>query len=1074
MKRFLLLICLLCAGIMVYAQGKVTVSGTVTAKDDGLPIPGVNVLVKGLKTGTFTDANGKYSLPNVPANATLVFSSIGYTTLEVPVGNKAVVNAVLSADAMSLDETIVVAYGTAKKGTYTGAASVVRNDAIKDVPTTSFENALNGKVAGLQVTQASGQAGSTTTIHIRGIGSMNASTEPLYVIDGVPVIQGNIGQMSDYNYNTNNVMSTLNPDDIESITVLKDAAASALYGSRAANGVVVITTKRGKVGKPVVSFKASVSLSPSWATKNYEVASAEDQAALEYEVFYDYSITPKSEGGRGTDEAGANKYALGQINTNARWKSHGYVITSDGTGRYAKLNIGVVDGAEARLGKYYDWEKALFSTGVYQTYDISVSGGNDQATYYSSISYTRDKGRALDNNFSRISGRINLNQKVGKFFELMTNVNIGKTKTVGYNDTRNMRGNHFMATRNMLFQFYWPYYYDDPNEPYKVFNSYCYNSLYYRKLWDNSARTFKVQASETATAHILPGLDLKTVFSYDNTENKDHYYVNAEHFNGSSTDGAVHEMSTNYSKIVSSTTLNYNTTIAEKHNLSFLAGFEAEKNKTEFIRASGTFLPGSMDVVAVAGTKDANAYNWGYSIASVLSRVEYNYDNKYYASASFRRDGSSKLGKENRWGNFWSLAGSWRISNEDFIKENANWISNLRLRASYGVNGTLPTNNYGWRSLSTVTSKYMSNPGSILSSIGDADLTWETNYTTNLALEFGLFDQRFYGTIEWFTRDSKNLLQDVPLPTATGFSSTLKNIGKINNRGWEIELGGDIVRNKDWKWDASVTASFLKSEVKKLYDGEDIIWFDPTGDDDRAKYIYREGESTLAFYGKEWAGVNPDNGKQVWVANLVDDNGKPITALTSDLESDGYFMYNGKISHYDYDMVEEKIIGKATPKVYGGINTNVSWKGITLGMNFIYKLGAKFYDGAEKDVNDDGYYWTRTRSAYVAKNRWREPGDKTRVPRISGLDLTDAMQKSSRFLYNGNFLRLKTITLSYNLPKNWISKIKMQNARVFFSGTNLLTIAGWKEVDPEVNQYGTRGWETPFSKTYTFGVEFSF
>ena len=248
MKRFLLLICLLCAGIMVYAQGKVTVSGTVTAKDDGLPVPGVNVLVKGLKTGTFTDANGKYSLANVPANATLVFSSIGYTTLEVPVGNKAVVNAVLSADAMSLDETIVVAYGTAKKGTYTGAASVVRNDAIKDVPTTSFENALNGKVAGLQVTQASGQAGSTTTIHIRGIGSMNASTEPLYVIDGVPVIQGNIGQMSDYNYNTNNVMSTLNPDDIESITVLKDAAASALYGSRAANGVVVITTKRGKVG----------------------------------------------------------------------------------------------------------------------------------------------------------------------------------------------------------------------------------------------------------------------------------------------------------------------------------------------------------------------------------------------------------------------------------------------------------------------------------------------------------------------------------------------------------------------------------------------------------------------------------------------------------------------------------------------------------------------------------------------------------------------------------------------------------------------------------------------------------
>lgn len=1061
-------------GLMVCAQGRITVSGTVTAKDDGQPIPGVSVLVKGTKSGTFTDENGKYSLPNVAANAILQFSSIGYSTIEIPLNGRAVVNAELNVDAMSLDETIIVAYGTAQKGTFTGAASVVRSNDIKDVPTISFENALNGKVAGLQVTQGSGQAGSTTTMHIRGIGSMNASTEPLYVIDGVPVIQGNIGQMSDYNYNTNNVMSTLNPDDIESITILKDAAASALYGSRAANGVVVITTKRGRIGKPTVSFKASLSFSPSWATKNYEIASAYDQAAMEYEVFYDYAITPKSEGGRGQDEAGANSYALGQINTAARWKNHGYIITSEGTGRYAKLNIGVVDGAEKRLNKYYDWEKALFSTGIYQSYDIAVSGGSDQATYYSSLSYTRDKGRALDNNFTRISGRLNLNQKIGKFFEFMTNVNIGKTKTVGFNDTRNMRSNHFMATRNMLFQFYWPYYYNDENEPYKSFNSYCYNSLYYRGLWDNSARAFKVQVSETATAHILPGLDLKTIFSYDNTDSKDHYYINAEHYNGSSSKGTVHEMSTNYSKIVSSTTLNYNTTFAEKHSLGLLLGFEAEKNKIEFIRATGTFLPGSMDVVAVAGNKDASAYNWGNSLASVLSKAEYGYDNRYYASASFRRDGSSKLGENNRWGNFWSLAASWRLSNENFIKDNVAWISNLRLRASYGVNGTLPSDNYGWRSLSRVTSKYMSNPGSVLYTIGDAELTWETNYTTNLALEFGLFNQRLYGTIEWFTRDSKNLLQDVPLPTATGFSSTLKNIGKINNRGFELELGGEIIRNSKWKWDASLTASFISSKVKKLYGGEDIIWYDPTGGDDRAQYIYREGEPTLAFYGKEWGGVNPDNGRQVWIANIKDASGNPITALTSELEAKGYFLYNNKIAHYDYDMVEQKIIGNATPKVYGGLSTSASWKGISLGLNFIYKLGAKFYDGAEKDVNDDGYYWTRTRSAYVAKNRWTTPGQQTDIPQIRGIDLTDAMEYSSRFLHNGNFLRLKTISLGYTLPKNWVSRVKMQNARVFFSGTNLLTFAKWKEVDPEVGPYGTRGWETPFSKTYTFGIEFTF
>jgi TonB-linked SusC/RagA family outer membrane protein len=1050
MKRIVLLVVMALATFIAYAQ--TTVTGTVTSSDDGQPIPFANVMIKGTTTGAFTDSKGMYSI-KCTSNATLIFSALGFSNVEIPVGGKSVVNAILKTDATMLDETIVVAYGTAKKGTFTGAASVVKQDAIKDVPTASFESALNGKIAGLQITQSSGQAGSTSSIRIRGIGSMNASNEPLYVIDGVPVSSGDAGQMSDYIYSTNNVMSTLNPSDIESITVLKDAAASSLYGSRAANGVIMVTTKKGKSGKPLFTFKTSVGITPSWATKNYETASTQDQVQMLYEVLFDSRISRS----KPETEAQANAYALKSLNN--KFNKHGYSLTTDGTGRYANIKItGLTDGVENRDGKYYNWEDALFRTAVYQTYDLSVSGGTDATTYYSSLAYTSDKGRAIDNDYSRVSGRVNLNQKVGKYVELATSVNIANTKKSGYNDTRSTGANYFMQTRNLLWGLYWPTNYKTGDPWTARYGSYAQNTLYYRNEWENSSKTFKVQASEGLTIHILPELALKSIFSYDYTNVKDHLYYSAEHFNGSSDNGSVTEMATSSTKLVSSTTLNYNKTLAEKHNIGVLVGFEAEDNKTTFTRASGTNLPtSSLHTVSTAGKLDAAGYDWGNSMVSVLSRAEYNYDAKYYASASYRRDGSSKLSKDSRWGNFWSVAASWKISNEKFMKE-INWISNLRLRASYGVNGTLPSNNYGWRSLTGYSYKYIENPGGALSTVADKNLSWETSYSTNAALEFGLFDQRLYGTVEFFNRDSKDLLQDVPISTITGFGSTLKNVGEINNKGFEIEVGGDIIRNKEITWSASISATLMKSKVTKLYGGQDIIWDDPTGGDARAQFIYREGQSTLAFYGYEWAGVNPTNGRQYYYSN--NENKDEVV--------------NGRNVVYDFNDASEVIIGSGIPKIYGGINTNVEWKGISLGLNFIYKLGSKLYDGAEKDVDDDGYYWERIRTERVAKNRWTTTGQNTVIPLLRGTDLEDAMNSSTRHLHCGDFLRLKTITLGYNLPKRWISKIGLASTRVYFSGQNLFTWAAFDEVDPEVNSYSTRGWETPYGKTYTFGIELSF
>ena len=1059
-KTILLALFAFCTSVM-FAQ--TTVTGTVTAADDGSTIAYANVQEEGTTNLVFTDDNGKFSI-NVPADGNLIVSFMGYVTQKVPVNGKAVVNIVLAPEAVQLDETIVVAYGTAKKGTYTGAASVLKADAIQDVPTTSFENALNGKIAGVQITQSSGQAGAASSIRIRGIGSMNASNEPLYVIDGVPVNSGDTGQMSDYISGTsNNIMNTLNPSDIESITVLKDAAASSLYGSRAANGVILVTTKRGKMGKPTITFKASVGITPSWAYNNYEAASAQDQIQIEYEIFHDYRVN----GSKYTEEK-ASQYAVNQLNT--RFGKHGYKFTADGTDRYAHINIDVLESddpeinarLQERKGKFFDWEKELFRTAVFQTYDLSVSGGTESTSYYSSFAYTSDKGRAITNQFERLAGRVNVVQKVGKHVELQTNINIARTEQEGFNDTRNTNTNYFMQTRNLLWPFYWPTNYKTGDLFTDRFGSLARNHVYYQDKWENSSVNFKVQAAEKLTVHLFDGLDLSSNFSYDNTEVKDHVYYSAEHFTGSSVNGSIDEMSTNYEVVTSTTLLNYNKTFGDKHNLSAMVGFEAENKKTVFQRSSGENLPTSaLNTVATAGTLDANAYRWGSSIASIISKLDYQYDGRYFVSGSFRRDGSSKLAPATRWGNFWSVAASWKINNEKFMRD-INWISNLRLRGSYGINGTFPSDNYGWRSLASYTYKYNGNPGSALSNVPNENLSWETSYTTNVALEFGFWDQRLYGTIEYYNRDSKGLLQDVPISTITGFSSTLQNIGEINNRGWEFEIGGDIIKTKDWNWSASFTGALLKSEVTELYGGNPINWSDPTGGDARVAFRYAEGHSTLAVYGREWAGVDPETGNNVWYMNDPEDDTK------------GDFLYNGRGATLTKDKANQTFLADLNPKFQGGFNTNVSWKGIDLGLNFIYKLGSKIYDAAEKDVDDDGYYWERIRSKRVAENRWTTPGQVTDIPKISGLDLEDAMGTSSRHIHNGDFLRLKNISLSYNFPKHLVNKIGLGSARVYFNGQNLVTIAAFKEVDPEVNQYGSRGWETPFGKTYTFGVEFTF
>lgn len=1030
-----------------FAQGK-TVTGTVT-DEQKMPLPGVNVIIQGASKGAVTDFDGKYSLEVAPGQ-TLHFTSMGFEDQLVTVGASNIIDVSLRESATALDEVFVVAYGTATKDTYTGSASVVKSSDIKDVPTASFQDALAGKAAGVNVTKGSGQVGSSTSIQIRGIGSMKASTQPLYVIDGVPVSSGNSGQLSDQILVTNNIMNTLNPSDIESITILKDAAASALYGSRAANGVVMITTKRGKTGEPRITIKSSTGFSPSWATDNYEAASTQENVNYLYRVFHDYNTSS------GKTDAVANADAIRRLNV--KFNKHGYYFETNGTGVGENLMIkGMTDGLVNREGQYYDWEDAYFRTAINQSQDIAVSGGNEKTNYYSSFSYTKDEGRVKINENERISGRVNLEQKIGKYIEFTAKVNVAQTELSGFNDSRNLSTNYYEQTRNLLWGLYHPTDYKT-GEPWKArFGSLAQNNVYYDNEWDNSSRTLRVSAIEGLKVNILPELNVQTLFSYDNIETKDHLYYSRLHYNGQGL-GTVDEMSTNTRSLVSSTTLNYAKDFGA-HHLDFLAGYEVEKNQTDYIRASGKDLPSSnLHTVATAGEKDATAYYWGNNMMSILSRLEYSFDKKYYLSGSFRRDGSSKLGPDSRWGNFWSVGGSWNISKEAFLTD-VEAISNLSLRASYGVNGTLPPSNFGWRSLTGYGAQYMETAGGTLSNVADENLSWETNYSTDIALEFGLLKNRIYGTIEYFTRDSKDLLQSVPISRVTGFSSTLKNIGSIRNKGLELTLGGDIIRTNDVTWSASVNASFVDSKVLELSEGADIIWVNDG--DATAQYIYREGESTLAFYGYEYAGVDPANGLSRYYVN---DKDNPQA---------GDFLLNGRGATYDFNDANYTIIGDGIPDVFGGINTQVGYKGFSLGLDFIYKLGGKLYDGAEKDVSDDGYYWERIRSQYAYNDMWTEENPNGSLPKVSGNDLTDAIQKSGRHIYDASFLRLKNIRLNYDIPTKLVNPIGFENVRLYIIGTNLLTFSKYKNADPEVNQYAARGWETPFMKNYTFGIELS-
>lgn len=1021
---------------VAWSQG-VTVKGVVTSEEDGLPIVGASVLVKGTTQGTITDVDGNFMISGVKADSkTLIVSFVGMKTREVAI-KKGELKIVMKSDAEVLDEVMVVAYGTVKKSAFTGSATVVDQDKIKS-PAVSFDKSLAGQVSGVQVMSNSGQPGSGTSFRIRGSGSLKASNEPLYVIDGVATTSTEYSSIAEENESSSNILSSINPNDIESITVLKDAAAAALYGSRAANGVVVITTKSGKEGKVRVNFNAQF----SWSKlgKAYDMMSSADMYKMIYQGYR----------AKGETMEEANASAQGALTHNP------YNVENP-----LDENGNVVDGAKLVVDT--DWQKEVFRTAPSQDYNMNVSGKNDKTNYFFSIGYTKQGGITPASDFKRYSAKANINTKVNRWFNAGLNVTFSHSIQ---NTTVESSAGASPLYNALSFPNAVPVYIVDNegnpvldengNKQYNFTNpvSRDFNPLAIPLMDVNRSKFYRLLASGYAEITFFKGFSFKTVFSPDYVSTDEHRYWNKEHGNGPTYNGRLdkyHHVDLMYT---STNTFNYANVFKDVHSLNVMAGMEYWQSTYETLYAGGRGLLGDMQELAGAsGSFSPSSDTTKETLISYFGRAEYAYKDKYNFSASLRADGSSIFGADTKWGTFWSLGASWRINQEDFLKD-IEWIDNLKLRLSYGTSGNKSgLARYASLGLWTTSADYLygSNIGVGHDQLVNALLGWEKQGMFNVGVDFSFWN-RFYGSVDFFNKTSDGLLYDVPLALQNGLSSITMNAAKTSNTGFEIVLGANILRGP-LVWNMDLNASFIKDKIKDLNGENDVRMTD-------YQKIWSVGGSQYEFYMPTWAGVDPDNGSPLWYK--VNDDG---TRTTTSVYSEATYERQGR----------------STPLAYGGFINTFSYKNFDLTIQLNYSLGGKIYDNIYAGMMHDGA--TTAQNMHVdALEAWTTPGQHTNVPKYAVNNATNSASLSSRFLYDATNVKLKTITLSYTLPKNLgvFSKV-ISGAKLWVSADNLCTWfadKGYKGYD-DIDIYGVQGYKTypysfPTPRTFSIGANLTF
>lgn len=990
----------------IVQQASSQIKGMVTDAN-GDPLPGVSVYVKSIKKGCLTDANGVFTLA-VPRDGTydLDFSLVGMQTARKRVsvhGQVSMPTVLLNDDVSELNEVVVTGYGNIRKGSYTGSASVMSVDKQKDLPVISLSQMMEGNLSGISINTNSGTPGASSSIRVRGIGSLSASNEPLYVLDGVPVMSGDFSS-NDMNTGGFGILSTLNPADIENVTILKDAASASLYGARGANGVVLITTKKGAQGKTSYNVKASFGIS-DLAYHFRETMDGEERRNLILEGLTNANIDA------GESVEWAEEHAEEVIDRYAPRPSNGYA----------------------------DWQKALFRKALQQNYDFSVMGGTESTKFAGSVNYTNQENVARNSGFERYSGHINLSNKYKKFDLSMSGLfSLTREKPL---PGGTYYSNPLYALKAVLTPSI-PIYNEEGSYNTNIKELNNMNLVQENEINTHRSRIARTFASAEAGYTFFKGLRLSTVFNVDYIYNNEFRYFSPESSDGQSPNGQgdiYHVENLTYN---SNTRLNYVTKIGE-HSIDVLAAYEIHRWDKDYSDAEAkNYATSKKDVLNVASTPvSIGQYTSGDAMLSYVFRANYDYMNRYYLSASFRRDGSSRLHPSNRWENFWALSGSWRFSQEKFLKSCESWLTDGKLRVSYGVNGNIPSSLYSYYGLYDVTYSYNDQPAMVESSLSNDKLSWEKNYAFNVGLDLMLFN-RLNITFDWYTRTTRDLLMSKMVDPITGFGSIMDNIGKMRNTGYELELRSTNIDNKNFTWTTSFMMSHNKNKVLKLADVSQYY----TG----SYYIVKEGYSLGTICLREYAGVDPDNGLPMYYSNQ---------------EVDGV---RSREKVYDPNQAVSVPLSCIYPKVSGSFGNTFRYRFIDLSFNLTYSLGGHSYDSGMWALQDDGYSSTAPKSTEL-RRRWQKPGDITDVPRYVAGQSYGGWWHSSRGIHSTDHLRLKSLILGVNAPSAWANKLGISRARVFFSGSNLLTWAKYSQYDPELT--GTVGFDIPPLKTFSFGLE---
>lgn len=949
------------------SYGQVTVTGTVTSLS-GEPLPGVNVLEQGTATnGTSTDEDGQYELTVEGPQSVLVFTFIGYQRQEIRVGDQQTIDVQLERDVEMLEGVVVVGYGEQDRRTVTSSISSISSDDLENTPVAGSDQLIQGRAAGVQVSANSGTPGSGIFVKVRGTSSISGGSDPLYVVDGVPIETGNFGL--GLGGETTSALADIDPSDIESIEVLKDASATAVYGARASNGVVLITTKRGTDAEPSIQFS-------TYYGAEEPVNMPDLVSGPEFEMLMNESARNNGE---------PEPYANPQDATDT------------------------------------DWADTVFRTATVRNYDLTLSGGNETIRYALSGSNFNQEGVVRPTAYKRTSARANLDVNATE------NLTVGTSLTYSFSNRNRARNNdnitgvlggvYFLPSNLPVLQ------QDGSYTKFSIFE----NPVAAAEEIDFNMDVNRFVGNAFAEYEIRPGLSVKTSWSYDYNEVKEDRYDNTLTNNGSAVNGnalSTVAISTNWT---GENTLNYRFNV-EDHNFNTLLGTSLQESNFERTTATGQQFPSDdFQRIEDAAVQTATSTGTSWGIASFFGRVSYDYDGRYLATATVRRDGSSRFGENNQWGTFPSFAVGWVPTEESFF--NVDWISNLKLRGSYGITGNQSgINNFQAQGLWGGAS-YTDSPGTTPEQLSNPNLKWETTTQLDIGFDLGLLNDRISIVYDYYDKQTEDLLLAVPVPMTTGFEQLVQNFGELENKGMELGISADVIQQTDISWNVQFNIAGNRNKVLKLAAPFNVYNRDP--------YRYQEGYPMYSFYFHEQLGVDPETGDPIF----------------ADVDGDGTFNPN----------VDRKIVGDANPDFFGGITNDFGYKNFDLTVFFQYSYGNDQLNWNRFFQEHGGTRNTNFLSTQL--DRWQEPGDETMVPRLSSSNYAGNL-RPSRFVEDGSYLRLKEATIGYNLPESILGRLggTISRARFYITGRNLLTFTNYSGLDPEVT--GTA------STQLTRGIEF--